>query len=257
MGVQCCGEERVVTEQDHQAATTIAATRKMTVEQRKVKSLKQQSLTQIFSKYHYIFDCDHYQIFLVDESPALQIVPELEPYKVNFSKINTENLIYVHKQKVDGNIYRGQTQKSAPFLSHGIGTMLYADGKVYEGYWENGKRSGHGRLVHENGSTYIGEYSNDLANGNGVFENVQGYRYEGQWLNDALHGTGIETWADSGMKFMGAFVSSKKHGKGRFDWADGSYYEGDFEDGIFHGQGEYYFADQQKTYYGQFEKGIA
>ena len=174
-------------------------------------------------------------IVLVDESPALQIVTELEPYKVNFSKIDTKNLIYVHKQKVGGNIYRGQTKNTAPFLSHGIGTMAYEDGKVYEGYWENGKRCGHGRLVYPNGSIYIGEYSNDLANGNGVFENVRGYRYEGQWLNDGLHGTGIETWTETGMKFLGAFVDSKKRGKGRFDWADGSYYEGDFEDDLFHG----------------------
>lgn len=94
-------------------------------------------------------------------------------------------------------LYRGQTINTAPFLSHGVGTMVYEDGKVYEGYWENGKRSGHGRLVHANGSTYIGEWNNDLTNGNGVFENLEGYKYEGQWHNDTLHGTGVETWAEN------------------------------------------------------------
>jgi len=103
----------------------------------------------------------------------------LEPYKVNFNKISTKDLIYIHKKKVGANLYRGQTKNVFPFLSHGIGTMIFAGGEVYEGYWENGQRSGHGRLVHVNGSTYIGEWKNDLTNGNGVFENREGYRYEG------------------------------------------------------------------------------
>jgi hypothetical protein len=50
MGVQCCGEERIVTEQDHKAATTIACTRRMTIEQKRVKQLKDNFFTQIFGK---------------------------------------------------------------------------------------------------------------------------------------------------------------------------------------------------------------
>jgi len=49
--------------------------------------------------------------------------------------------------------------------------MLYDNGKVYEGYWKNGKRCGNGRLVHKDGSIYIGDWKEDLANGNGIFEN--------------------------------------------------------------------------------------
>jgi len=50
MGVQCCGEERIVTEQDHKAATTIASILRMKVEQTRVKQLKENFLTQIFGK---------------------------------------------------------------------------------------------------------------------------------------------------------------------------------------------------------------
>lgn len=135
------------------------------------------------------------------ESISLQINSELKPYEVDFNKLPRSNLVYIHKMKVGDNIYRGQVQAKRPFTLEGVGVMVYPDGKIYEGFWKNGLRSGHGRLVYTNGSVYTGDWANDLTNGYGVFSNAVGYRYEGMWKDDTLNGTGCETWEENGSRF--------------------------------------------------------
>jgi hypothetical protein len=39
--------------------------------------------------------------------------------------------------------------------------MKWADGSVYEGQWEKGKRSGHGTLTFSNGTVMSGLFKND------------------------------------------------------------------------------------------------
>ena len=156
-----------------------------------------------------------------------------------------------------GDLYRGGfivvTRLSGrEIIKHGLGTIQYANGSVYEGMWVRGQREGYGRLIHPTGDMYEGDWMNDKANGRGTFSNLDGYTYEGEWLDDCQHGEGVETWDSNESKYTGNFKDSKKSGKGRYEWADGSYYEGDFADGVFDGQGTYYFADLKKTYTGEF-----
>ena len=138
-------------------------------------------------------------------------------------------------------------------IKHGLGTINYLNGSVYEGMWVMGMREGYGRLIHPNGDMYEGDWMNDKANGQGTFSNMQGYVYEGTWVDDCQHGTGCERWESNNSKYEGTFENSKKNGFGRYEWADGSYYEGTFADGVFDGEGTYFFADLQKTYIGQFK----
>jgi len=41
---------------------------------------------------------------------------------------------------------------------NGQGTMVWADGKKYEGTWEDGMQHGQGRLTHSDGKVEEGEW---------------------------------------------------------------------------------------------------
>lgn len=127
---------------------------------------------------------------LIGESPALQIAGVDTQYECDWDKVDTTGRIYIHTSKSEEGVYRGQHKVSSRFGDQfdGIGTFVYADGKVYEGNWRNGVREGHGRLVHTNGATYTGDWKNNMANGLGVYQDHQNYKYEGQWKDDCQEG---------------------------------------------------------------------
>ena len=66
----------------------------------------------------------------------------------------------------------------------GKGKQLWADGSLYEGYWEGDKANGKGRLIHADGDVYEGDWVDDKAHGEGVYLHMDGARYEGQWEED-------------------------------------------------------------------------
>ena len=43
----------------------------------------------------------------------------------------------------------------------GMGTMTWANGKLYEGEWKENKMEGNGKFKWEDGREYEGEYKND------------------------------------------------------------------------------------------------
>ena len=45
--------------------------------------------------------------------------------------------------------------------------MVYADGNVYEGAWDNGRAHGYGRIVYAHGGHYEGSFENDVPHGDG------------------------------------------------------------------------------------------
>ena len=45
--------------------------------------------------------------------------------------------------------------------------MYFADESYYYGYWVNDKQSKVGRMIYNDGDMYQGEWDNDLANGKG------------------------------------------------------------------------------------------
>ena len=78
--------------------------------------------------------------------------------------------------------------------AHGIGTMVYNDGSMYEGEWENGSRHGQGTLTWDNGDIYEGQWENNVRQGQGTMTWDNGDVYEGQWEKNVRQGQGTITW---------------------------------------------------------------
>lgn len=100
------------------------------------------------------------------------------------------------------------------------GRMVYADGHVYIGGWESGKRHGKGTLYFKNQKAYDGDWENDKRNGHGhsfgVMENEvtkkdESFSYKGGFLDDRFHGDGELKFKDT--KLKGHWVKGLKHGK--------------------------------------------
>jgi hypothetical protein len=71
----------------------------------------------------------------------------------------------------------------------GFGRFDFDDGKgYYESEWAAGNCNGKGRLVWSNGSVYQGEFQNGEVRGQGVRENPSGeIAEEGTWIEGKLH----------------------------------------------------------------------
>jgi len=68
--------------------------------------------------------------------------------------------------KYEGNMFCGER--------HGTGKMMYGNGEVYVGEWENNKRHGKGKFTWSNGISYDGSYENDEIEGDGTYNNPNG-----------------------------------------------------------------------------------
>ena len=89
--------------------------------------------------------------------------------------------------------------------------MLYKNGRIYEGQWENDVRNGNGYEVCKNAGTlaniYLGKFENGKAHGMGVYTWINGDVYDGQWSEGYKEGYGI--WRGiKGDSYMGEWVKS-------------------------------------------------
>lgn len=103
----------------------------------------------------------------------------------------------------DGRKYKGEWDASAD-LPHGKGIMVYNDGSLYIGEFNNGECEGKGRVIHQNGDVYDGDWYQNLADGRGVLYTSDGQKYEGDFEADKKHGEGNESWPD-GTKYSGQY----------------------------------------------------
>ena len=120
----------------------------------------------------------------------------------------------------------------------GKGTLIYPNGKKYEGDWECDQMHGRGRFEWENGEIYEGEWKKGVRDGKGKLVYSTGERYEGAWENDKMHGWGEIHLPDTkkngfSIKY-GNFSdvtwinSSKGRFVGRFTTLSGKYYQGEW-----------------------------
>ena len=64
---------------------------------------------------------------------------------------------------------------------------------------------GRGRIIFSDGGIYEGEWEEDQAQGEGVYTNqTRKGRYEGEWRGDLQHGQGKETGLN-GAKYEGEY----------------------------------------------------
>jgi len=66
---------------------------------------------------------------------------------------------------------------------HGFGRELYIAGDLenqeYEGYFDNGARSGQGIVIFSSGNRYQGEFKDDIMNGVGTYTFTDGIKWVG------------------------------------------------------------------------------
>lgn len=67
--------------------------------------------------------------------------------------------------------------------------ILYPDGSIFSGVWNNGLIQGKGIFIEKSGSKWLGVWNNDLLNGVGVEINSN-YFYEGDYVNGYREGFG-------------------------------------------------------------------
>ena len=76
----------------------------------------------------------------------------------------------------NGNIYKGHWSAKTNERV-GTGALWFVDGSIYEGSFEDSKRSGYGRFIRYDGEAYVGEWSDDLMHGQGILRKPNGYKY--------------------------------------------------------------------------------
>ena len=118
----------------------------------------------------------------------------------------------------NGNIYFGQHKE---FFKFGLGKMIYFNGDLYEGNWENDKRNGKGRLLYgQDGciGVYVGEFLDDKRNGKGrYYDAVKEEIFEGEWNNDKKNGEGTLAKRQTCEVITGDLRNDMFEGKQRYD----------------------------------------
>eukprot|EP00984_Skeletonema_dohrnii_P000426 scaffold144_cov94-Skeletonema_dohrnii-CCMP3373.AAC.9 len=75
----------------------------------------------------------------------------------------------------NGDVYEGEFESNKP---HGVGKMMYKDGRVQEGIWKDGKIDydgelklhGRGEMIYPSGSMYEGEWKESKRHGKGIYK---------------------------------------------------------------------------------------
>jgi hypothetical protein len=84
-----------------------------------------------------------------------------------------------------------------------------------------------GKMIFPNGDVYEGSFENDVINGKGKLVTKNGLIYEGEWKDDQFHGKGRLQYPN-GMVYEGSFEYGLKSGRGVLKYPSGAVYEGDW-----------------------------
>lgn len=161
--------------------------------------------------------------------------------------------IWVTDPYGDQGQYQGETD--ADGIPHGIGNMLYLDGRTYQGGWRHGHWHGPAKATFQNGDFFEGNYHMDQRHGPGRYQWKDGRSYAGDFYRDQRNGRGEFRWPD-GSCYVGEFRNGHRHGYGNYRFPDGSVYEGTWKGSRMHGQGECKWSDR-RVYTGEWKDGKA
>ena len=196
-----------------------------------------------------------------------------------------------------GGSYTGETRNDRP---DGFGTMSYSFGDYqkrdyYTGEWKAGQRHGKGKLVYRNGMVKDGLWENGAfreaaksaekpaasqpqaaspqpqpaakpaaatsepkAPEKEMLTYEDGSIYFGEVLDDEPNGVGTMTYPSNDRwrrkEYTGAWRDGLRHGKGRMVWTFGDVYDGDWVNGQMSGKGKYQYADGRR-YTGDWKDG--
>ena len=76
--------------------------------------------------------------------------------------------------EVVGKELRGEGERNAQGQREGRGTMVFADGDMYEGQWRAGKRHGQGKATYATGDVYEGGWVESEMRGHGKYSCANG-----------------------------------------------------------------------------------
>lgn len=79
--------------------------------------------------------------------------------------------------------------------NNGWGKWQYDNG-YYDGFWENGKRTGYGAYAWDTQGTYVGFFKDNVLEGYGSYENTDGLVKRGNYMNGMLNGMGEQATKD-------------------------------------------------------------
>ena len=178
-----------------------------------------------------------------DYDKALPVIDKFKWRTDSDARFKNNTYAGPYYYKAEEAVFAGQMNKG---IREGRGFLSYADGSLYEGYFERDTTNICGRVIFDNGDVFEGEISDRNMNGNGIYyNNSAGSKYTGQFKDDMPHGKGKEEWED-GTFYEGGFSEGSKHGKGLFRTKEGSIYEGEFKKGAFSGKGTFTTANKTK-----------
>ena len=81
-------------------------------------------------------------------------------------------------KRTKNTLYKGTLKERK---RHGLGALIYENGRVYEGEWQDDRRNGRGYELFQNSVKYIGLYLNNKAHGKGILTWPNGEMYDGEW----------------------------------------------------------------------------
>ena len=118
----------------------------------------------------------------------------------------------------------------------GHGIQYWPDESTYEEDWQNGIMHGKGVYHYSDGRLCEGYFQNGVKCGQGIEKWPDGASYDGEWKDDAFHGKGVRHWSD-GIVYEGYFQNGVRSGKGVVKSPDVDSYEGEHMDDKYHGFG--------------------
>jgi hypothetical protein len=115
--------------------------------------------------------------------------------------------------------------------AHGLGILTEPNGKIYNGNWVNGLRSGLG-IQYDKRTIYFGNWNNNKLNGLGTRIAKNGIIYHGGFKDNLLHGIVIVLPFNGIKKYIGRWENGKPVGIGILFSKDNSHIFVDIESQI-------------------------
>lgn len=151
----------------------------------------------------------------------------------------------------NGDVFEGTLDKGR---RQGTGRFSWSNGQHYEGSWQDDRPHGSGMLRFPDGNQFEGAVANGIPEGQGRMVYASGDHYVGQFSQGQPQGRGVYTWK-SGQKFDGDWLRGTPQGSGSMHFANGNQYQGAMADGLPNGVGKMVYASGD-TYTGNFRVGV-
>ena len=161
-------------------------------------------------------------------------------FEVKSAQVSTVVNEVKHRYR-DGSLYVGDMD-ATNCKRHGVGSLLWPDGDVYQGEWKEDLQNGWSRNKWSEGSCYVGFFFNNLKEGIGMYTWGDGAEYLGEWKANKMNGIGRYKWADQ-KAYLGEWHDGNMQGFGVLMWKDGRRYEGTWFMGKKHGEGVTYYSN--------------